>query len=74
MVEEEQVTYVQASTALSFDQGMITCLRKQEGQFAAASSRSDALSLHPGPNNILKNIEEQLMPHKRQYWILKIKL
>jgi hypothetical protein len=64
MVEEEQVTYAQASSALSFNQGMISRWRKEQGQFAAqASSRPAALSLHAGPNSILKNVEEQLIAY-----------
>ncbi len=64
MVKEEQVTYAQASSALSFNKGMISCWRKEQDQFAAqASSRPDALSLHAGPNNILKNVEEQLIAY-----------
>jgi hypothetical protein len=53
MVEEESLTYSEASTALGLDRSMISRWRKKEDLFAAIT-RPNAFSLHAGPSSILK--------------------
>jgi len=60
MVEEESLTYSEASSALGLDQSMISRWRKKEDVFAAIP-RPDAFSLHSGPSSILKSITEDLL-------------
>jgi hypothetical protein len=60
MVEEESLTYSEASTALGLDRSMISRWRKNEDLFTAIT-RPDAFSLHAGPSSILKVITQDLL-------------
>jgi hypothetical protein len=60
MVEEESLTYSEASPSLGLDQSMISRWRKKEELFAAIS-RTNAFSLHSGPTSILTDITQDLL-------------
>ena len=60
MVQEDLLSYAQASSALGIDQSVISRWKKHRADFAAFS-KHDKLSLHPGPISILKDIEEELI-------------
>ena len=52
MVEEESLTYSEASSALGLDQSMISRWKKKEDVFVAIP-KADAFYLHSGPTSIL---------------------
>ena len=56
MVRDDSFTYAEASTFIGIDQSAISRRRKNQEQLADVT-RPDALSLHSGPINILKDIE-----------------
>ena len=58
MVEEESLTYTEASSALGLVQSMISRWRKKEDVLAAIP-KPNAFSLHLGPTSILKDITQR---------------
>ncbi len=60
MVEEEALTYSEASSALGLNNSMISRWRKKEDAFAALT-RPDALIVHAGPSSILKVVMQDLL-------------
>jgi hypothetical protein len=60
MVEEDALTYSEASSALGLDNSMISRWRKKEDVFAAIT-RPDALIVHAGPTSILDEVTQDLL-------------
>jgi transposase-like protein len=60
MVNEQQLTYSEAASALSIDQSMISRWRKKEAVLGTVE-RPDALQLHSGPRSVLSVIESDLL-------------
>lgn len=60
MVQDDSLTFAEASTAIGIDQLVISHWKKNQEQLSAVT-RPGALSLHSGPVSILKDIEGPLI-------------
>ena len=60
MVEQHCITYAEAASAVTIDQSMISCWRKQEGAFGSVK-RPDMLHLGSGTRSSLLDIEFDLL-------------